>query len=224
VSALARFAAPLALLFLLAAPLAAQEQPPAAQEQPPAAQEQATDDSVRVAAADSADPDAARLITPRGALIRSLIVPGWGQAYTGSYLRGGIYFAAQMGSWYMLLKTMARLGEARSIERQRVANVRRELLIQAQQDTALQRRYADPAQLDADIAKDERVAHSRKLIGSRTEQREDWIAQTIFWTFASAIDAFVGAHLADFPAGIAAEPREGGGVELRLSVPAGGKP
>src|SRR5690606_11824064 len=161
VSALARFAAPRALLFLLAAPLAAQEQPPAAQEQ-------ATDDSVRVAAADSADPDAARLITPRGALIRSLIVPGWGQAYTGSYLRGGIYFAAQMGSWYMLLKTMARLGEARSIERQRVANVRRELLIQAQQDTALQRRYADPAQLDADIAKDERVAHSRKLIGSRT--------------------------------------------------------
>jgi len=119
---------------------------------------------------------------------------------------------------------MARLGEARSIEGQRVANVRRELLIRAQSDTALQRRYADPAQLEADIAADKRVEHIRKLVDARKEQREDWIAQTIFWTFASALDAFVGAHLADFPAGIAAQPREGGGVELRLSVPAGGKP
>lgn len=204
------FAVPLALLLLSALPLGAQER--------------AADDSVRTAAADSASVDAARYITPRSALIRSLIVPGWGQASTGSYLRGGVYFATQMGSWFMLLKTMARLGEARSIERQRVANVRRELLIQAQQDTALQRRYEDPEQLAADIAEDERVVHVRKLIGAREEQREDWIAQVIFWTFASAVDAFVGAHLADFPAGIAAEPREGGGVELRLSVPAGGKP
>jgi hypothetical protein len=206
---------PLALLLLSALPLGAQER--------------AADDSVRTvaadsAAADSANVDAARYITPRSALIRSLIVPGWGQASTGSYVRGGIYFATQMGSWFMLLKTMARLGEARSIERQRVANVRRELLFQAQQDTALQRRYEDPEQLAADIAEDDRVVHVRKLIGAREEQREDWIAQVIFWTFASAVDAFVGAHLADFPTGIAAEPREGGGVELRLSVPAGGKP
>lgn len=214
-SVVARLAAPLVLLCLLAPPLLAQEK--------------AAEDSARVAAADSTAPDSAasdapRAITPRGALIRSILVPGWGQAYTGSYLRGGVYFAAQMGSWYMLLKTMARLGEARSIERQRVANVRRELLIQAQSDTALQRRYEDPAELEADIAEDERVQHVRKLIDARKEQREDWIAQTIFWTFASAVDAFVGAHLADFPAGIAAEPREGGGVELRVSVPAGGKP
>jgi len=210
VTAMMRLVAPLLSLFLLALPLSAQED--------------ATGDSVRVAATDSVRSDSSPTITPRGALIRSLLVPGWGQAYTGSYLRGGVYFAAQMGSWYMLLKTMARIGEARSVERQRVANVRRELLIQAQSDTALQRRYADPAQLQADIAKDERVEHIRKLIAARKEQREDWIAQTIFWTFASALDAFVGAHLADFPAGIAAQPREGGGVELRLSVPAGGKP
>ena len=209
-TAMMRLVAPLLSLFLLALPLSAQED--------------ATGDSVRVAATDSVRSDSSPTITPRGALIRSLLVPGWGQAYTGSYLRGGVYFAAQMGSWYMLLKTMARIGEARSVERQRVANVRRELLIQAQSDTALQRRYADPAQLQADIAKDERVEHIRKLIAARKEQREDWIAQTIFWTFASALDAFVGAHLADFPAGIAAQPREGGGVELRLSVPAGGKP
>jgi len=214
VSAVTRLAAPLVLLLLLAPPLAAQEK--AAQESPRVAA-----DSV---APDSAASDAPPAITPRGALIRSMLVPGWGQAYTGSYLRGGVYFAAQMGSWYMLVKTMARLGEARSIERQRVANVRRELLIQAQSDTALQRRYADPAQLEADIAEDERVQHVRKLIDARKEQREDWIAQVIFWTFASAVDAFVGAHLADFPTGIAAEPREGGGIELRLSVPAGGKP
>ncbi|MFO7259788.1 MAG: DUF5683 domain-containing protein [bacterium] len=208
---LERLVVPLLLLFFLAPPLAAQEK--------------AASDSARVAAADSAETtDSAPTITPRGALIRSILVPGWGQAYTGSYLRGGVYFAAQMGSWYMLLKTMARLGEARSIERQRVANVRRELLIRAQSDTALQRRYADPAQLEADIAADKRVEHIRKLVDARKEQREDWIAQTIFWTFASALDAFVGAHLADFPAGIAAQPREGGGVELRLSVPAGGKP
>src|SRR5690606_7051820 len=187
------------------------------------AQEQASD-TLPPVVADTGGLPAAAAMSPGGAFIRSLAVPGWGQASIGSYVRGGIYFGMQMGSWYMLLKTVARIGEARSVEEQRVANARRSLLIQAQQDTALQRRYADPALLAEDIASDPGVESIRKLADARKEQREDWIAQTIFWTLASAVDAFVGAHLADFPTGIAAEPRPGGGMELRLSVPAGGKP
>ncbi|HEY8469563.1 MAG TPA: DUF5683 domain-containing protein [Longimicrobiales bacterium] len=198
---------------------------------PAAAQVRAAADSVPAAAqapvADAAPPaDSAgspRTLSPRGAFIRSLLVPGWGQAYAGSYLRGGIYFAAQTGSWYMLLKTLARLDEARSIERRRVAKVRQELLDRAQEDPDLQQRYSDPAALEEDIANDPRVQSIRRLVSAREEQREDWIAQTIFWTFASAADAYVNAHLADFPATIAAEPRPDGGVEFRVSVPAGGK-
>jgi hypothetical protein len=199
---------------------------------PAAAQVRAAADSVSAAAqapaVDSTPPaDSAgspRTVSPRGAFIRSLLVPGWGQSYAGSYLRGGVYFAAQTGSWYMLLKTMARLNEARSIERRRVAMVRQDLLDRAQEDTALQRRYSDPAALEEDVAGDPRVLSIRRLVSAREEQREDWIALTIFWTFASAADAYVNAHLADFPATIAAEPRPGGGFEFRVSVPAGGGP
>jgi hypothetical protein len=211
-----RLIGPLLLLAACVAPAASQVRG-STDSIPAAAQELGEDPATSVDSAGSP-----RAVSPRGAFIRSLLVPGWGQSSVGSYLRGGVYFAAQTGSWYMLLKTLARLDEARSIERRRVAKVRQELLDRAQEDPDLQQRYSDPVALEEDIANDPRVQSIRKLVSAREEQREDWIAQTIFWTLASAADAYVNAHLADFPAAIAAEPRPGGGVEFRVSVPVGG--
>ncbi|MGH7461185.1 MAG: hypothetical protein ACREMA_09170, partial [Longimicrobiales bacterium] len=43
----------------------------------------------RAAAADTVRADSARRITPGKAFYRSLLVPGWGQASVGAYVRGG---------------------------------------------------------------------------------------------------------------------------------------
>lgn len=124
----------------------------------------------------------------------------------------------------MLVKTMARLGEARAVEKRRVEEVRGALLAAAAQDTLLMKRYAIPDSLAVDIDRDERVSKARGLVNARTQQREDWIAWTIFWTLASGVDALVSAHLADFPADVSAEPRPSGGASLKVSIPVGGKP
>jgi hypothetical protein len=48
---------------------------------------------------------------------------------------------------------------------------------------------------------------------------QDWIAYTLFFTLASGVDAFVAAHLADFPADIETGRRPDGATELRISIP-----
>ncbi|MGH7477364.1 MAG: DUF5683 domain-containing protein [Longimicrobiales bacterium] len=153
--------------------------------------------------------------SPRGALIRSLAVPGWGQAATGSTVRGGIYFAAASGSWFMLSKTLAKLGEVREIEGRRVDRVLDSLAIAS--GTRPTEPFSDEV-LDA-IDADSLVEASRALIGSRERQREDWIAQVIFWTLASAADAYVTTQLADFPGEVLIEPTAGRGLLVRYALP-----
>ncbi len=55
-------------------------------------------------------------VSPVGALMRSLVVPGWGQASVGRPVRGGIYFAAEGLSLLMVFKTQAKLRAARQAE------------------------------------------------------------------------------------------------------------
>lgn len=164
-------------------------------------------------AADSAGP------TPAGALVRSLLIPGWGQAALGAYVRGSVYFGLQGASWFMLFKTIKKVGEASEIEARRVELARAEVLAAA--DSTLRAQYEqNPALLEAAIDTIPSVAASRNLVGSRKEQREDWIAWVAFWTLASAVDAYVTAHLADFPARATVAPRPGGGFRIGVSVPA----
>ncbi|HEX7049444.1 MAG TPA: DUF5683 domain-containing protein [Longimicrobiales bacterium] len=167
--------------------------------------------------------------TPGGAFLRSLIVPGWGQAAYDAYLRGGIFFSAQAGSWFMLIKTLAKLDEARQIEAHRVAAVHDSILAAAAEDAELARKYEEhPDSLAIDLAfatdSSQAVQGIRDLIDARKEQREDWITWTIFWTLASGVDAYVNAHLSDFPAKVSAEPRPGGGISVGVRVPAPGGP
>jgi hypothetical protein len=63
------------------------------------------------------------------------------------------------------------------------------------------------------------IVNIDKLIESRKEQRQDWIAYTIFFTLASGVDAFVAAHLADFPATITTRPAPAGGMHIQVGVP-----
>ena len=137
-------------------------------------------------------PDSTRGISPQGAFLRSLVIPGWGQSELGSPGRGGVYFALEAGSLWMLFKSNRKLDEA--LERQRVRRETGEL---------------GPTQLDP-------------LVRDRQNQREDWLTLSIFWLFFSGADAFVAAHLKDFDVHVNAVPRPGGALEVRATIPVRG--
>ncbi len=114
---------PLALtLVLAAAPLAAQQdslpaRPPEDTARPPAA-----DSTGRLPAADGAARRAGRgdsvrprpPISPRGAFLRSLAIPGWGQARLGRNLTAGVFVAFEGIAWTMVWKSTWQLEFART--------------------------------------------------------------------------------------------------------------
>lgn len=63
------------------------------------------------AAVDSVPP-----VSPLGALVRSLVIPGWGQAAVGRPERGAIYFLAGSAAMAMVFKSQAKLNAARRAE------------------------------------------------------------------------------------------------------------
>ena len=133
--------------------------------------------------------------SPRGAMFRSFLLPGWGQASYDRYVRGGVYFTAHAGNSFMIFKTRTSLGVAKDQEDRWVSAVRDSLLADPE---------VNPDSIDDAIDAHPRVQHARALVESREDQREDWIAMGIFWVLVSGIDAYVTAQLADFPASIGA--------------------
>jgi hypothetical protein len=137
-------------------------------------------------------PDSLQRISPRGAFLRSLILPGWGQSELGAPGRGGVYFALEAGSLWMFAKSARKLDEA--LEFQRVGRETGEL----------------------------RPDQIHPLVRDRQNQREDWLTLSIFWLFFSGADAFVAAHLQDFDVHVNAVPRPGGALEIQATIPVGG--
>jgi hypothetical protein len=182
----------LALLAIAASPLAAQVTP-ADSTRPLVV---APADSARRPAADTVRADSLRdgRITPRGAFLRSLVLPGWGQSEIGAPERGIVYFALEAGSLWMVLKSHQRLQDA--YEREEILKATGEI-------------------------PEERTTG---LVRSRRAQREDWTAISLFWLFFAGADAFVGAYLRDFDAAVQAGPGPSGGVQVGGSIPVGRRP
>ncbi len=151
-------------------------------------------------------------ISPRGAFLRSIAVPGWGHAEVGSYLRGGFYFAAQSATAFMLWKTDTRLARARD---------RRALMESVVRARLQNQGITDPLELQAALEEEPAVADLAGLVEARSDQREDWIALGIFLLLLGGADAYVSAHLADFPSALEIEGTPGGGVEVGFSFPVG---
>jgi hypothetical protein len=187
---------------------------------PPQAGAQVTPDSITapvplaggLAGFAGGEPPADRTIdgvTPRGALLRSFLIPGWGQAATGSPGRGGFFLLAEAGSLWMLAKTQGQLRFA--------ADVRRAVESEATARFLAEGVSADsvPLLLDAD----EGVEAARGLEGARKRQREDWVALGLFVLLLGGVDAFVSAHLQDFPEPLTVEPVVGDrGTRLEVGV------
>lgn len=51
-------------------------------------------------------------LSPGGAFIRSLVIPGWAQAELGAEARGAFYFFAEAFSLFMVARTQIRLSHA----------------------------------------------------------------------------------------------------------------
>jgi hypothetical protein len=139
-----------------------------------------------VAPADSLQPSA------RGALLRSLVLPGWGQAYVGAPGRGAIYFGIEAASVWMVFKSRRELGAARQLEASLI----------------------DPNSTS--------TPPELPLAKARRQQVEDWITLSVFFLFFSGADAYVAAQLSDFTQHIGILPGEDGSTQFQVSLPVGG--
>lgn len=129
-------------------------------------------------------------VSPGGAFLRSVLVPGWGHVAIGSYTRGGFYFALEAATAYVFLRTRQRLSEVRDRAVLRESVVRGQLI-----DSGV----TVPEEIEAALAQDETLSGFRDLESSREGQQEDLVAWGIFLLFLSGADAYVSAHLGRFP-------------------------
>ena len=162
-------------------------------------------------------------LSPRGAFIRSMVVPGWGQSAFGSYFRGGVFFAGWAGNWFMNFRNQVRLANAESRYDLRAGQLREALIASAPNPDSIIELLETTDLMETTVRADSAGNDLRKLVRAREQQREDWIAWTVFWILASGVDGYVTAHLADFPATIAVDPERDAGITLRLEVPLGRK-
>lgn len=131
--------------------------------------------------------------SPGGAFIRSLVIPGWGQAWVGAPIRGGIYFAIESAAAWMVFKTANQLEDAR-----------------AEQDFL---QGIGVLELDQKTG----------LVTAREDQLEDWITFSVFMLFFSGADAYVAGYLADFSEHVGVVPEPGGTVNIEATIPIGGR-
>ena len=134
--------------------------------------------------ADSARTDS--LPSPRGALLRSALLPGWGQFYTGKPVKGAFFGAAAAG---LLGWTLA--------EQRDLAQLADELD---------ELRTRDPAS--------SRIPLLEETHQDQAARRNTRILFLALATTFAALDAYVDAHLADFAAEntLFLEPRSGGAL------------
>ncbi len=180
----------------------------------PAAAQQPRDttrrDTTTAAARDTTLP---RLrVSPRTAFLRSLVIPGWGEASAGNYVRGAFFFALAATSDAMLGVTLHRLSQAEDVWN---ANIADSMAAATQRGDSLPK--ANPALWHAQ--NDTIKVAGWSLVRARRKQREDRIFQALFVTLIGGVDAYINAQLSDFPAGVGVEPKEGGGYRIRVDIP-----
>ena len=151
--------------------------------------------------------------SPAGAFLRGVLIPGWGHTVSGSLTRGAFYFGVETASIWMLFKTVQKLKAVRSRVDFWETRVTEQLLADG---------IVDPLEVAAALDADPDVIRTRNLAEGREEQREDWMAVSIFFLLVSGVDAFVSAHLEGFPEPLTVGPTENGeGLELGLRIPVG---
>ncbi|HEU4697934.1 MAG TPA: hypothetical protein VFS40_02045 [Gemmatimonadales bacterium] len=167
-----------AAAFTAAAPLAAQDTTRVAPDSTRAAPDTARPAGPPAAPAAAATPAAAPgrgHPSPTGALVRSLLVPGWGQLYVHRPLTAGLFVGLEAVTLGFALKYNHELRQAR----------------QAGDSAAIQ---------------------------DKTNKREDWLVYMGVNHLLAGLEAYVSAHLADFPRDLELRAVPGG-VAGRVALP-----
>ena len=133
-------------------------------------------------------------VSPRGAFLRSLVLPGWGQAYVGAPGRGAVYFAMTGGSVWMSYVARRQLQDARE-----------------QQEWL---RGVPGLEFDPTL--------DSEFVQARARHFEDWVALSLFLMFFSGADAYVSAYLADFDERMGVRPGADGSLRFEARIPVGG--
>jgi hypothetical protein len=143
-----------------------------------------------------------------------LAVPGWGHVAIGSPGRGAFYFVAESAAAWMLVRTRARLNAAKRVQDFRFLEVLGRLA-----DAGV----TDPEEVARAIDADTTLVAAGSLVEARSQQFEDWLVLGVFLAFFSGADAFVSAHLRDFPSpvGVDVTPFPSG-VQVQLRLPLSG--
>lgn len=149
---------------------------------------------------------------PAGAFLRGSLIPGWGHAATGSLTRGAFYFGIEAAAGWMVFKTWRKLGVARN-----------QVAVWEDRVTArlMREGITDQEEIDNRLEQHDEIARLRGLVDARREQREDWAAVAIFFLLMSGVDAFVSAHLQDFPEPLTVEGDPSGTISVAFRVPIG---
>ena len=140
------------------------------------------------------DTVAAPPISPRSAFLRSLFVPGLGQAALDRGTAGGIFVSLEALSLLMTIKSKRDLRVARRLEADSVF-----FGFDASGDTVF---VASPV---------------AGRVRARKQHVEDWVALLIFNHLFAAADAFVAAQLWDVPARVSVT-RDGDNTRLTATV------
>jgi hypothetical protein len=138
----------------------------------------------------AADVQEPLIVTPGKAFLRAILIPGWGHASIDEHTRGGFYFLTESAAAWMMVRTRVRLGAAKDARDLQVAQVHARLAAQG---------ITDPVAILAAEDEDAAVTAARDLVESRSQQFEDWLVFGVFMVFLGGADAFVSAHLKDFP-------------------------
>jgi hypothetical protein len=128
-------------------------------------------------------------VSPRGAFLRSLALPGWGQAYVGAPERGAVYFSLASGSVWMSYVARTQLNDARREQ----AWLRETGAVGPTEET--------------------------EFALARARHFEDWVALTVFLFFLSGADAYVSAYLSDFQDRIGVRPMPDGAFRIDVALP-----
>lgn len=187
---------------VLAGPVPAQEVTGAA----PSVDSPAAADSA--AGTDSVPPGP----SPTGAFLRGALIPGWGHAASGSLTRGAFYFGFEAAAGWMVFKAARRL----RVAREQVAVWEERVTAQLEREG-----ITDPGEIETELGRHEEVVRLRGLVDGREEQREDWVAVAVFTLLMSGVDAFVSAHLRNFPDPLTIEGSPDGTIEVAIRVPVG---
>ena len=112
-------------------------------------------------------------ITPGQAFLRSLVLPGWGQASLNRNVTGGFFLAFEGIAATMVWKSGWQLTFART---------------------------------------------RGKYVKSHTQEQQDWVTLLVFNHLMAGAEAYVSAHLWDFPAGLELQRMPDGSTNLGVRV------